>query len=59
MNSNNMPIRIKDDIMLSKNVTRCLDCNKLKMVRFLGDKMCDECEIEYNKFLNKIINRST
>jgi len=50
-----MPIRIHDDILLSKNVTRCLDCKKLKMIRFFGDQMCDNCEKEYNIFINKIM----
>ena len=47
--------RIQDHLDLSKNVMCCKGCKSLYMIRYLGNTLCDRCEKNYRKVLNKIL----
>lgn len=51
-----MPLRIHEEILQSKNVTKCKNCKTLKMVRYFQDTLCDKCHKEYNIILNKVLH---
>lgn len=50
-----MPLRLHKEISQSKNVIKCKHCKCLIMMRYVGDILCNQCEIQYKEIVNKIL----
>lgn len=48
--------KIKDHIDMSKMVIRCKSCKSLKIIRYLGDILCEKCEKQYRTTLANIMH---
>ena len=48
-----MVLKIKEHITISKNINICINCKKLIIINYFGCIMCEKCEKENNKILNK------
>jgi Zn finger protein HypA/HybF involved in hydrogenase expression len=50
-----MKLKIKDHIDTSKNIVKCKSCKKLYIIKFLDQKLCNDCDKIYRDIINKII----
>ncbi len=48
--------KIKQHIIMSKNIVSCKSCKKLMMVSYFDNIMCKKCDAKYVKMLNEIRN---
>jgi hypothetical protein len=47
--------KIKDHVILSKNIIKCKKCKRLIIIKYFNNILCEKCEKEYIDIINKIL----
>ena len=46
--------KIKDHVILSKNIIKCKKCKCLMIIKYFDNILCEKCEKDYINIINKI-----